>query len=114
MLLPHAENAEVAEQKIRAYLLNPRHPDGASKARFFATLGFSADSWEDFATALRQIAMRFPVIRSMESIHGTKYIVEGKIESPDGSSPFIRTVWILDQGRETPRLVTAYPFDEGE
>ena len=114
MLLPDVRNAEIAEEKIKAYLLNPHHPDGESKARFFLSLGFSSESWEAFAAAIRLLASRFEVIHTIESIHGLKYIVDGRIESPNGKSPFIRTVWIVDAGRETPRLVTAYPLDGGE
>lgn len=44
MILPNVETAEIAERKITEYLLNPMHPDGESKARFFASLGFSIDA----------------------------------------------------------------------
>ena len=33
----------------------------------------------------------------------------GKIETPSGKSPGVRTIWIVDQGLQAPRLVTAYP-----
>ena len=42
MNLPNPDDVEISEEKITGYLLNPLHPDGASKARFFAALGFSA------------------------------------------------------------------------
>ena len=50
-----------------------------------------------------------PVAKQMEFIHGLKYILEGKMETPSGRSPTVRTIWIVDRGAETPRLVTAYP-----
>ena len=46
---------------------------------------------------------------SMESAHGGKYILDGRIETPSGKRPIVRTVWIVDRGVEMPRLVTAYP-----
>ena len=114
MTLPNVEAAEVAEAKIRDYLLNPFHPDGESKARFFLSLDFSADDWEGLAAALRQQAVASPVTNTVESIHGTKYIVEGPIDTPSGKRPVIRVVWIVDRGRDVPRLVTAYPHGDGE
>ncbi len=114
MLLPNIQTVEIAEAKIKAYLLNTLHPDGKSKAQFFEGLGFSADSWEVLADSLRQLANKFSVSQSVESIHGLKYIIEGPIQTPSGKSPFIRTVWIVDNGQVTPRFVTAYPLDEEE
>jgi hypothetical protein len=43
------------------------------------------------------------------SPHGDKYIIEGVLETPRGTSPRIRTVWILETGETHPRFVTAYP-----
>jgi hypothetical protein len=114
MTLPNVESAEVAEAKIRNYLLNPLHPDGESKARFFVSLGFSVDEWQALAMALRQQAAAALVSNRVESTHGTKYIVDGPIETPCGKTPVIRTVWIVDRGRESPRLVTAYPHEDGD
>jgi uncharacterized protein DUF6883 len=45
MFLPGAQAAEISEEKVNGYLLNADHPDGASKARFFATMGFTAGAW---------------------------------------------------------------------
>jgi hypothetical protein len=114
MNLPNVERAEVAEAKIRSYLLNPAHPDGEAKARFFAALGFTREAWDVLATALRGQALRSPVAKCLESVHGTKYVIDGPIETPSGQSPFVRPVWIVDAGQDVPRLVTAYPCQEGE
>lgn len=111
MQVPHAESAVVEREKIVGYLLNPQHPDGASKAKFFLSLGFRTEQWEKLAEALRELINRSPTMRTVESIHGRKY-VEGTIQSPGGISPRIRTVWIVDRGRLAPRLVTAYPLQE--
>jgi len=37
-------------------------------------------------------------------------LVEGEIETPAGRSVVIRTVWIVDHGQSSPRLVMAYPL----
>jgi len=114
MNLPNATSVHVAKEKITDYLLNPRHPDGAAKAAFFAALGFKAEAWEVLAEALRELAVRIPVGNKTKSPHGTKYIIDGALKTPCGKTPVVRTIWIIDQGAETPRLVTAYPYDEGD
>ena len=55
---------------------------------------------------------RLGTTQKMESPHGLKYIMDGKIETPSGKSPRVRTIWIVDQGLQAPRLVTAYPFKD--
>jgi hypothetical protein len=52
------------------------------------------------------------VSKSMESPHGRKYVLDGRIESPSGKAPVVRTIWIVDRGQDTPRLWTAYPHEE--
>ncbi len=113
MNLPRVDAVEIAKEKITDYLLNPLHPDGAGKAIFFLAQGFRPDAWQVFAEALRQLAARFPVAKESESRHGVKYVVDGAIQTPVGKSPTVRTVWIVDQGSDTPRFVTAYPHEEG-
>lgn len=54
MKLPHVESAVVPERKITHYLLNPAHPAGGSKARFFLRHGFSPVKWQLLVTAGRQ------------------------------------------------------------
>jgi hypothetical protein len=114
LTLPNAQFAIVDREKITDYLLNPAHPDNGGKARFFLGLGFAAEQWQEFAGALRKLAGSFPVIERVESPHGIKYIVIGRIETPSAKSPSVRTVWIVDRGNDKPRLVTAYPDEENK
>ena len=109
MNLPNANLAIVDREKITEYLLNAAHPDNGGKAAFFAGLGFTHRDWKTFADALRHLAAFSAVITSMESVHGIKYIVDGTIQGPNGSFGTVRTIWIIDSGRDRPRLVTAYP-----
>ena len=109
MKLPKAHLAVVDQDKVTGYLLNPAHPDNGGKAAFFLALGFRQDDWRSLAAALRKLAATSPVGKKMESSHGLKYILDGKIETPGGRSPTVRTIWIVDQGVKSPRLVTAYP-----
>lgn len=111
MRLPNAHLAVVERAKIVEYLLNPAHPDNGGKAPFFIALGFRREHWERLAAALRQLALTAPVSQNVETIHGTKYIIDGALETPDGKTPVLRSVWIIDTGEDVPRLVTAYPHE---
>lgn len=110
MRLPNARLAVVDEAKITGYLLDPEHPDNGGKAAFFVALEFSRSDWETFANALRRLALTADVTESMETVHGTKYIVDGELENPAGKEARVRSIWIIDTGTDFPRLVTAYPL----
>ena len=71
MNLPNREAVEIAREKITDYLLNPKHPDGAGKAKFFAAYGFTVEAWELLADALRELAANGLVAKSVDSAHGT-------------------------------------------
>jgi hypothetical protein len=111
MKLPNASLALVAKEKITEYLLNPAHPDTGGKAEFFHGLGFRREEWEVLARAFREVAVGAEVAERVESAHGMKYIIEGIMATPSGRAPRVRTIWIIDRGRNCPRLVTAYPAE---
>jgi hypothetical protein len=110
MKLPHAAKARVERKKVVEYLLSSSHPDGSAKARFFIRFGFTSKEWKIFAQALKQHGEDHDVNASIESRHGTRYSVDGVLQTPNGRNPQVRTVWVLAKGSESPRLVTAYPI----
>jgi hypothetical protein len=112
MKLPNVQSAVVEPEKIVDYILNPAHPDNRGKAQFFLGLGFQREECWQLAAAIRKVAEGHDVAKSMASPHGRKYIIDGRIETPSGKTPRVRTVWIVDRGFDTPRLVTAYPQEE--
>ena len=109
MKLPNAHVVLVGREKNADYLLNAAHPENNGKAQFLAALGFSPEQWETLAAAFRKLAQTTEVAECLESPHGVKYVLDGAIETPSGKTPAVRTVWIVDAGRNCPRLVTAYP-----
>ena len=109
MKLPNGHAALVEREKLTDYLLNPSHPDNGGKAPFFLALGFRIGDWEFMAQAFRRLAQTGNVTETLESGHGTKYVLDGPVETPSGRAPVVRSVWIIDHGRTRPRLVTAYP-----
>lgn len=112
MKIPNGEHALIEREKVRDYLLNASHPDGFGKAAFFRALGFHPESWQTLADALRHLAQEAPVIQTMTSVHGIKYIIDGSLVTPSGRTAMVRTVWIVEKDGRGPRLVTAYPQEE--
>jgi len=110
--LPAADRAVVELAKITDYLLNASHPDNGGKAQFFEALGFPTSKPRRLVMALKALATSGEVARQLASVHGTKYVVDGHLESPEGRRSFVRAIWIVDKGQELPRLVTAYPREE--
>lgn len=111
MKIPNAEHTAVERKKIVDYLLNPSHRYGACKARFFTEFGFRAEDWKELAQSLHEHGQRYEVSRVRETRFGPRYEVEGRLRTPDGRQPRIRTVWQLDRGQTAPRLITAYPLE---
>ena len=109
MRLPNNERCRVDREKITGYLLCAQHPDGFSKAAFFALFGFTADRWQQLAESLRIHGREGSVVRKSVSEHGRRYTVEGALSTPSGRTPTIHSVWIVEKDERVPRLITAYP-----
>jgi hypothetical protein len=108
MQLPNRTQAYIPPQKLNAYLLSETHAVGKAKATFFRALGFNETNISMLEQGLLSIAHSASVQEVVASPHGTKYVLEGMLETPGGTSPHIRTIWILETGEENPRFVTAY------
>lgn len=109
MQLPNGLQAYIPPQKLSAYLLSETHAVGKAKAKFFRALGFNETNISLLEQGLLTIAHGATVQDIVASPHGTKYVLEGVLETPGGTSPRICTIWILETGEEHPRFVTAYP-----
>ena len=108
MKLPNFEQAEIAEAKILVYLLNEAHQSNKGKAAFFLGFGFTLAAWHALADAFRQQAAENDITTTLATEHGIKYVIEGTIKTPDGRTPNIRTVWVVETNSNIPKLVTAY------
>jgi len=108
--LPNAENGRIDPEKVTEYLLCLSHPVGAAKAEFFAQFGFALDHWKVLADSLLRHGQIHQVSNVVESEYGTRYSVDGELQSPDGRNPMVRTVWIIERGELAPRLITAHPI----
>jgi hypothetical protein len=94
---------------VREYLLSLDHPEGRSKARAFAAVGYSPNDWRLFAMQLGLLARDGIALSRGMNRFGRKYKVDGILRSPAGEGFGIRTIWIVHFGEDFPRLVTAYP-----
>lgn len=109
MKLPNAENAVIAPQKLRDYLLNPEHRRGGSKAKLLRAMGYQADHWQQLETDLRQQHLTAPVEEVEENDYGTSYAIVAGLTGPDARTIPFRSIWQIDLGTEFPRLITMYP-----
>jgi hypothetical protein len=102
----------VPGRKIKEYLLSLAHPVGRAKAEFLIARGYDPEAPELLESDLKRVA-RLGGVHSTETMDwGTKYLVVGSIEAPDGKPLELATVWMV-QGRDVPMLVTAYPWRGG-
>lgn len=113
MQLPNAEAAHVPKEKITEYLLNPAHQDAQAKAPFFLACGFQPEEWELFAQVLTRHAAAFEVAQTKQLPYGMIYTVEGPLPAVAGTLTTrpVRSVWIIEEGKNFPRLVSAYPIN---
>ena len=109
MRLPGRERAYVPFAKLSGYLLSESHSVGRGKAKLFRGAGFNESNVSLLEQRLLEIAHSAEVSETVSSSHGTKYVVEGMLETPEGSFIRLLTVWIVDTGTDRPRFVTAYP-----
>jgi hypothetical protein len=107
--IPNCDQAVVDERKITGYLLAVGHPAGRAKAAFFRRHGFRSPAWEELRDMLLEHAASAAVVSIRDTQFGRKYIVEGRLRTPGGRSPIVRSVWFITTGETAPRLVTAYP-----
>jgi hypothetical protein len=108
--VPNRERAYIPSAKLYDYLLSETHSIGRWKAQFFRALGFNETNADALEQGLIAIAQSEEVTDTVSSRHGTKYVVDGPLQTPQGTFVQVRTVWIIDAGQERPRFVTAYPM----
>lgn len=75
----------------------------------FAEADFEQDGPTVALSDLRSYAASHEVARVVETAYGSRYHVDGTIETPDGRNPVIRTVWHVDTGSVHHRFITAHP-----
>ena len=109
--VPGAEEAVAEPEKFRDYLLNPDHPTGGAKARFFAELGWGRDRWnelrEHFLAQVPFVEGRFS--RENPYNNAADYRVVIDIPRDTGEMVPVGTYWQVHPDHPT-RFLTAYPL----
>ncbi len=108
MRLPYSGNAVIPREKLTKYLLSETHATGKFKARFFRSFGFNEINVDVLENSIRELS-KGAISEESVSSYGTKYAINGKIDTPIGKSIKVRTVWIIEKGQKRPRFITVYP-----
>lgn len=107
--LPGASSAMLDDRKITAYLLDPTHPKGGAKAKFFSAFGLTLANWSALKTSLLAHPVTNSVTGQTPNAYGMQYEVTCSLATPDGRDPCIKSVWVILDGDTVPQLITAYP-----
>lgn len=108
MTISGAERAVIDVAKVRDYVLSPDHRVGSAKAKFFAQLGFEQQDWAIPRDEMKRFVMAEARLGEATRC-GQKYVVAGPRHGPSGRSAPVIVVWIILNGEDVPRFVTAYP-----
>jgi hypothetical protein len=104
----------VPRAKLTEYLLNPKHPEGGSKARSFMALGFSPEAPEALEEALLRHAEEAEEVARRPGFlgEGPVLVLRGPLRGPR-REVLLQGVWYLEKEGAAARLVTAYPWRGG-
>lgn len=109
MKMPNNEQSIVVDKKITHYLLSDTHEIGRHKADFFKRFGFDISDIDTFKNSLIQHSIERQIEETTTTDYGDKYELKCEIKTPDDRNPCIVTVWIIENGKQRPTLITAYP-----
>jgi hypothetical protein len=107
--IPNAAHATIAAEKLTAYLLNPSHKRGGTKARVLLSLGYRTNAPETLESDLRTQHLSLNAARATQNAYGVAYEIEGPITTPSGRIVRFVSIWQIDAGTDLPRFITMYP-----
>ena len=108
MKLPNGKGAVVEDRKLLEYVLNPLHPVGRHHAQLFKKyLGIDRSNAVILKRALQISAVEEEVFSEIATEYGKKYLIRFEMSGPDWKGEVV-SVWIVEEGRDRPRLVTCY------
>ena len=106
--LPYAHSAVIPAAKLRDYVLNPAHPQGAKARVFAAALGLTQPDWRELRQQLLAALPTTPATHRGSTPWGELYDVTITIHGQHGRTAPVRTGWIYHPGDTRPYLTTAY------
>jgi hypothetical protein len=106
--LPNPDQAVISADKLEGYSLNPAHAEGRHKATVFqAALGLNQTNAEALRSALKQVLKTQDAVPTTRNPYGQKYQIDFEM-THNGKTALIRSIWIIRQDENVPRLVTCY------
>ncbi len=105
--LPNGDRAEIPDEKLIGYCLNPDHPSGKHKARVFASaLGVTSQNANVLRELIQRAAVEGEVVQQNNTEFGQLLKVDWSIPNTDGV--VLRTLWEIRLTASNPRLVSAF------
>jgi hypothetical protein len=109
--VPGAEEAVADDAKFRDYLLNLDHPVGGAKARYFLSLGWNRERWEElrelFLAELPYVEGRFSRVNEHNEAADYEAVIE--VPNENGEMVSVGTYWQVHPEHPT-KFLTAYPL----
>ena len=109
MLIPNADKAIIASEKLRDYLLNPAHRRGSAKAKLLLSCGYKAESWQVLEADLRRQHLTVDFLAAKDNAYGRSFEIRAPLNTPSGRRVNFQSIWQIDAGTDRPRLITMYP-----
>ena len=66
--------------------------------------------WQRLAEALLRHARENEAVQTEQTPHGVRYVVDGPLIAPDGTSLNVGTAGNINPGGDAPRFVSAHPL----
>ena len=104
------QKAIIEPNKLVKYLLNPTHQRGRTKAAFFHNYGFTGDNWQALADLLYSHVKDGNAEVVEITKYGTLFKAAGMITSSTKRTIILQSIWLVDNGKNIPRFITAYPI----
>jgi hypothetical protein len=105
---PELQSRRVDLKKLEQYSLNPHHGAGRHKARVFrAALGLTIQQAEWLMEQLLVMACKGDAVAGPPSPFGRKYVMDANVIH-QGRTAIVRTVWMIENGTDFPRLISSY------
>ena len=108
-LLPGYNSAAIPDEKLTAYALNKDHPVGKYKALVFEkVLGYNISNRGDLIGRVREGLEKYRFTERDATQYGRPFEVSMMIRGANGRYAPVKTAWQIDNGSDTPRLVSIY------
>ena len=103
------ETTIIEPKKLRDYLLNQSHPEGATKAGYLSELGYNQENYHILEFDLRNQHLTHDAQPGKVSIYGAKFEIVAPLIGPNGKLRLIRSVWMIRKYDTVARLITLIP-----